>query len=260
MSAPVLLMAVRLKARSTVLAGIGMILVILMVGALFPAVGGSIGKLDLPRGVGELLGGADYGSLTGWMRSEIGAVYGPLVIGALAIAAAGGSIAGEEQARVLGLVLAHPVSRTRMMTAKAGAVAASVIAVALSTWAGLTLGVLAGGGGISFGNQAALSLHLCFFGLAIGALALAIAAATGSRTTTAAGAAAFGILSFLINGFAPLIHGITWLRYASLFHYYSGDDPLTRGVDLADLLALAGFALAGLVVALAAFRRRDLRA
>ena len=53
-----------------------MVLVIVMVGALFPAVGGSIGKLDLPDGVTELLGGADYGTLAGWMRSEIGAVYG----------------------------------------------------------------------------------------------------------------------------------------------------------------------------------------
>ena len=48
-----------------------------MVGALFPAVGHTIGKLDLPKGVAMLLGGADYGTLTGWMRSEIAAVYGP---------------------------------------------------------------------------------------------------------------------------------------------------------------------------------------
>jgi hypothetical protein len=57
-----------------------MALVILMVGALFPAVGDSIGKLDLPEGVTTLLGGADYGTITGWMRSEIAAVYGPLVV------------------------------------------------------------------------------------------------------------------------------------------------------------------------------------
>ena len=48
-------------------AAVGMALVILMVGALFPAVGGSIGKLDLPEGVTELLGGADYGTIAGWM-------------------------------------------------------------------------------------------------------------------------------------------------------------------------------------------------
>jgi hypothetical protein len=76
-----------------------MTLVILMVGALFPAVGGSIGRLDLPQGVADLLGGADYGSITGWMRSEIEAVYGPLVIAAIAITGAVGATAREEEER-----------------------------------------------------------------------------------------------------------------------------------------------------------------
>ena len=82
MSSPTFELALRLRAFSTGSTAIGMVLVIVMVGALFPAVGGSIGKLDLPEGVTELLGGADYGTLAGWMRSEIGAVYGPLVIAA----------------------------------------------------------------------------------------------------------------------------------------------------------------------------------
>jgi beta-exotoxin I transport system permease protein len=80
MSLPALKMALRLRLLATGLAAIGMALVIVMVGALFPAVGDSIGKLDLPKGVTTLLGGADYGTITGWMRSEIGSVYGPLVI------------------------------------------------------------------------------------------------------------------------------------------------------------------------------------
>ena len=62
-----------------------MVLVILMVGALFPSVGDSIGRLDVPKGVAELLGRRGLRKLAGWMRSEIGAVYGPLVIGAVAI-------------------------------------------------------------------------------------------------------------------------------------------------------------------------------
>jgi hypothetical protein len=40
--------------------------------------------------VSELHGGADYGTMAGWMRSEIGAVYGPLVIAGTAIAGAVG--------------------------------------------------------------------------------------------------------------------------------------------------------------------------
>jgi hypothetical protein len=57
---------------------------------------------DLPEGVADLLGGAEYGKITGWMRSEIGAVYGPLV---LAITGAVGTMAREEEDGILGLTL-----------------------------------------------------------------------------------------------------------------------------------------------------------
>ena len=112
------------------------------------SVGGSIGKLDLPQGVADLLGGADYGSLTGWFRSEIGAVYGPLVIGATAITAAAGSTAGEEEQGILAIVLAHPVDRSRLILAKGAAAAVAVAVVAYGTWIGLLAGVAVAGGGI----------------------------------------------------------------------------------------------------------------
>jgi beta-exotoxin I transport system permease protein len=252
-------MGVRLRLRSAVLAALGMTAVILMVGALFPAVGDSIGKLDLPKGVSELLGGADYGTIRGWMQSEIGAVYGPLVIGAIAITAAAGSTAGEEESGILGLVLAHPVGRPRLMLEKAGAVAVQVGIVALGTFAGLVAGVAVAGGGISLGDIAALCLHLAFFGLVTGAVALALAGVTGRRAVAAGGAGALAVLGFLINGFAPLVNGIEWVKYLSPFYYYAGHDPLTNGVHLSDLAVLAAATAVLTVVAALTFARRDLR-
>jgi hypothetical protein len=73
-------MTLRLRLPSTGLTALGLIAVLLIVGALFPAVGHSFGKLNIPTGVSHLLGGADYGTITGWYRSEIGSIYGPLVI------------------------------------------------------------------------------------------------------------------------------------------------------------------------------------
>ena len=58
LSLPVLAFTIRLRLPMTALSALGMFLVILMVGALFPAVGDSIGRLDLPEGVADLLGGA----------------------------------------------------------------------------------------------------------------------------------------------------------------------------------------------------------
>jgi len=156
-------------------------LTIVFIAKGIPAVGGTIGKLNLPRGVSELLGGADYATLTGWFQSEIGAVYGPLVIGAVAITAAAATTAGEEEDRILALVLAHPITRARLVLAKAAAVAALVVVVAVAAWVGLLIGVALGGGGISVGHMAALAVHLGCFGLAMGAVALAVGAGTGRR-------------------------------------------------------------------------------
>jgi ABC-2 type transport system permease protein len=255
-----LTMALRLRLASTGSAAFALVAVLVIVGALFPAVGHTFGKLNLPRGVSELLGGADYATITGWFRSEIGSVYGPLLMGAVAITAAAAITAGEEEDRILALVLAYPITRARLVLAKAGAIAILVVIVAVATWVGLLAGVAIGGGGISVGHITAFAAHLAFFGLSIGAVALAVGAGTGRRTLTTGVASGVGIVGWLINGFAPLVGGIAWLKYLSPFYYYAGHDPLTRGIDVIDLVVLGGVALMLTALAMEGFERRDLRA
>jgi ABC-2 type transport system permease protein len=256
---PTFLLAVRLRLVASVLAAVGMIAVLLMVGALFPAVGGSIGKLDLPQGVADLLGGADYGSLTGWFRSEIGAVYGPLVIGATALTAAAGSTAGEEEQGILAIVLAHPVDRSRLILAKGAATAVAVAVVAFATWIGLLAGVAVAGGGIGLTGITGLAVPLLFFGLLVGALTLAVAAATGRKAVAIATASAFAVLGFLVNGFAPLVDAVEWARYASPFYWYEESDPIANGADAGDLAVLAAATVLLTAAAAILVRRRDLR-
>jgi ABC-2 type transport system permease protein len=248
-----------LRLVAALLAGIGMFAVILMVGALFPSVGDSIGTLHVPEGVANLLGGADYATITGWMRSEIGAIYGPFVVAASAIAAAVATTAGEEEGGILALVLAHPVERGRLLLAKAAAVVVVVLLVVLGTWLGLLAGVAAAGGGISVANTTALSVQLAFFGFVFGALALAFAGTTGSKAVAAAGAGAIAVLAFLVNGFAPLVDGLDWLKYLSPFYWYAGEDPLTNGIDVGGLVVLGLATVALVAIAVVGFGRRDLR-
>lgn len=260
MSWPTARIALRLRLASTASGALGLIAVLLAVGALFPAVGHTIGQLNIPKGVAQLLGGADYGTITGWYRSEIGSVYGPLVIAALAITGAVAASAGEEEERILALVLAHPIRRSRLIAAKAAAIGAVVVIIALAVWAGMIAGVAIAGGGISVGHLAAFSLHLAFFGFAAGALALALGAGTGRRSAAAQLAAGIAIAGWLINGFAPLVSGISWLKYLSLFYYYSSHDPLTRGVGVGDIVVLGAVAVVLTALAMVGIERRDLRA
>jgi len=249
----------RLRLVGTVATALGLVAVMVAVGALFPAVGHTIGKLNVPTSVASLLGGADYATITGWFRSEIAVIYAPLVIGALAITGASAATAGEEEERILALVLAHPIQRARLIASKAAAIAMIVLIVAFAVWIGLIVGVYVGGGGITLGHITALAVQLAFFGLATGALALALGAGTGRRSLANGGAAAVVILGWLLNSFAPLVSGIGWLKYLTLFYYYTGHDPLTRGVGLSGLIVLGLVTLALTATAIACFDRRDLR-
>ena len=259
MTGAVLGMELRLRARTVLAAALGLICVSLLVGSLFPALGSSIGDLDLPQGVSDLLGGGQFSTIAGWLRTEIASIYGPLVFAGVAITAAAATTAGEEESGILGLVLAHPVPRTTLLLAKAGAVALEVLALTVAAFAGLAGAVLLAGGGIGAGDLAALSIHLGFFGLVSSALAFAPAAAIGRRGLAAGIAAGVTALMFLVNGFAPAVHGLEWLKDLTTFHWYEGADPLTSGVHPADLAVLAAATAALLAVGLAGFARRDLR-
>jgi ABC-2 type transport system permease protein len=257
---PAFKMTLRLRLPSTSVAALGLVAVLLIVGALFPAIGHSFGKLNLPKGVSHLLGGADYGTVTGWYRSEIGSIYGPLVISAMAITGIVSATAGEEEDRILALVLAHPISRSHLVAAKAAAIAVVVCLISVAAWLGLIAGVALAGGGISVGDLGAYSLHLAFFGLAIGAVALAVGAGTGRRALASGVAAAVGMVGWLINGLAPLLNAFAWLKYLSLFYYYAAHDPLTQGVTIIDLAVLCVLTLVLTTVAVVRIERRDLRA
>lgn len=260
MSWPTTTVTFRLRLPATASVCAGLIAVMAAVGALFPAVGHSIGKLHVSASVANLLGGADYGTITGWFRSEIGIFYGPLVIGALAITGAAATTAGEEEDRVLGLILAHPLGRSRMVAAKAMAIAAVIVAIAFAIWIGLIVGVALGGGGITIAHITALAVQLAFFGFATGAVAIALGAGTGRKALATGVASAVGILGWLINSLAPLVGAISWLKYISPYYYYAGHDPLSQGINIPGLLVLAGLTVLLTAASMLTIERRDLRA
>jgi ABC-2 type transport system permease protein len=259
MSAAIFTMELRLRTRSVLSAAIGLICLTGVVGALFPSLEDSIGNLNLPTGVRDLLGTSDFSTIAGWLQTEITSVYGPLVFAGVAIAAAAATTAGEEEDRIFALVLAHPVPRTRLVLAKAAAIGTMLAGLAVAVFAGMLLAVALAGGGISAGHIAAAALHLLFLALAVGALALALGASTGRRGLAATVSAAVAVVMFLVNGFAPSIHSISWLKYLTVFHYYSGANPLINGVDLGGLAVLAGLTIASVAAAVVGFASRDLR-
>lgn len=231
----------------------------LAVGGLYPALGDSLGALNLPKGVADLVGGGDFTTLAGFLKSEVITTLGPLVIAGAGISSASATLAGEDESHILATVLAHPVDRVRLLLGKAAAIGAIMVILAAALVAGMVLANVMADGGLRVADVVAQAVHLGCLGLFFAALALALGGATGQRQLATGGAAGVAVVMFLVNGFAAVIDAVAFLKYGSAFYYANGSDPLTTGVDLPHLLVL--LAATGVLVAVAAvsFRRRDLR-
>ncbi|MEU6075976.1 hypothetical protein [Micromonospora sp. NPDC047074] len=109
----------------------------------------------------------------------------------------------------------------------------------------------------SIGQFAAQSLALALLCTLFGAIAITIGAATGSRATALAGSTVVGVLAYAANTFATQLDA-DGLRHLSPFHYYIGNEPLRNGFQWTDLGILAATIGVLVVLATAAFNRRDL--
>ena len=66
-------------------------------------------------------------------------------------------------------------------------------------------------------------------------------------------------MTFIMNGFLPLNESTeAWARL-SPFHYYLSSDPLMNGMAWGHAAILTAVFILGIIVAVAAFNRRDLR-
>ena len=259
MSAAILGLELRFRARAVASAALGLVALTALVGSLYPSLGDSIADVEIPKEIGDFIGGGDLATIQGWLRAEIMAVYGPVVFAVIAITSATATTAGEEEGHVFALVLAKPVPRRRLLLAKAAAIALLLGALAVAVLVGLRIAVAIAGGGVATAHLAAASLHLLAFGLTVGALALALGAGTGQRGLAAGVAAGVTLVMYLVNGIAPVSDATSWLGYLTLFHYYEGGDPIANGIDAAGLAVLVLVTTVLLSVAVVAFERRDLR-
>jgi ABC-2 type transport system permease protein len=232
-----------------------------MIGPMYNAIDKAL--LDLtdsfPEAILALVGGGDLSTPEGWYQVETFGMMAPIAVIVVTVAIGSRALAGEEADRTMGLLLANPVSRSTVLLQKAFAMVLYGFAVGFAIFAGVAVGSLVGGLGMDMGNIAATSLLVTLLGLAFGALALALSAATGRVSIATYGTVGVALVFFLINAFLPLSDNLAGYAKWSPFYYYLSSDPLVNGMHWGHgaLLAVLGLALVALSVAL--FRRRDLR-
>jgi ABC-2 type transport system permease protein len=233
----------------------------LLMGPVYSFIDDSLSEFsaDLPEALLAIVGGADLSTPAGWFEAETFSLMAPIAVILVALVVGGRGLALDESGGTLGLLLANPVRRSRVVLSRAGAMAAYAAVVGAATFAGTAAGSLLAGLDISIANLAATSLLLTLLGLVFGGLALLVSAATGRAglaTSVTIGAA----LAFqLAQGFLPLSDRLAGYAKLSPFHYYLGSDPLNNGMAWGHGAVLAALAAGLVVLAVETFARRDLR-
>jgi ABC-2 type transport system permease protein len=173
------------------------------------------------------------------------------------IAVGAKALAGEEESRTMGMLLANPVTRARVVAEKAATMVVFAGVVGLATFAGVSAGSWLGGLGMDYGNIAAACVLATLVGLLFGALALLLSAATGVVRLAIVVPVGAALVAHVLNAMAE-INGAGWGRWLP-FRYYLGSDPLVNGMAWGDAAILAGGTVLLLALAFPAFSRRDLR-
>lgn len=213
---------------------------------------------NYPEGVLEAFNYNDLTSPAGYLGSSVYGLLIPLLVAVFAIAYGTRAVAGDEEAGTLDLLLAHPVSRTRLALQRFAALAAALALVGAVLW--LAMLAIAGPAqlaGITAAEFAAATVQLALFGGCLGALAFAIGAATGRKALALGASAGVAVLAYLANGVFPQVEGLEWTRAVSPWHWYLGGEPLKNGLQTGDALLLLAVTAVLVAAGTWSFNRRD---
>jgi ABC-2 type transport system permease protein len=231
-----------------------------MMGPMFALMDDTLaGMLEgFPEVLLALFGGGDMSTPEGWYQLETFGMMAPISVMVVTVAIAAAALAGEEDHRTMGLLLANPVSRSTIVLQNVIAMVLYGFVVGFAIFAGVAIGSLLGGLGMSIDNIAATSLLVTLVGLAFGALALALGAATGRVKVAVYGTVGIALVLYVLNAFLPF--NDTFAGYArwSPFYYYLTSDPLFNGMNWVHGAVLTGLTIALVALAVLFFNRRDL--
>ncbi len=215
-------------------------------------------KQRVPEFVGAIMGGGTLTSAAGYVTGIVFTLLGSLLIILFVTFTGAWAVAGDEETGMLDVLLAHPVSRTRLVLERFAALAVALAWLGFVVWGTVSVAVVANDMGIGLDKIAAGAVGLALLGLVFGTFALAVGAATGRRGAALGVTAGVALTFFLANNLAPQVEALEPVQRLSPFYYYLGGNPLVEGFDLPKLGVLVLISLVLLVLAMWGLNRRDL--
>lgn len=233
----------------------------IMVGPIYPLIDDQLKSFaaQLPTALRAMIGQADLGTVAGWYQTEVFSLTAPAALIAVTAVIGARGLAGEEANRTIELLLANPISRTRVVVEKAVALVLHAVVVGAVVFVSTVLGAWWGGLDLPPDHVAAATVLATLLGVVFGSAALALSAAFGKVRVAAYGTSVAALGCYLLNSFAPLGETAAGFARISPFHYYLTNDPLGGGSVWGDAAILGAVALVLIGAAIPLYGRRDLR-
>ena len=205
-----------------------------------------------------LFGGTDFFSPVGYLNSQLIYFTLPLLLAILGIGLGSSLVGREESDGTLASLLSRPVSRSKLLAAKAISGAIDIFFITFAGSAAIILMAKAVNLAVPI-NYIAEACFMCFLLVLTFSAVPFLLAATGWGRAAAIGiSVAYSIGGYVIGSLAMTVH---WLKIPSLlfpYHYYRTADILIGKFDWSSVFFFVLFILLCGVLSWLGFRRRDL--
>jgi ABC-2 type transport system permease protein len=182
-----------------------------------------------------------------------------VIVGILAVSVGAGLVASDEEKGILDLVMAHPISRTRLYWARLLAFALALALVLVISWLGWAVPSGSTGMRVSWLDLLVPNVPLLAELLLFGCLAVLLSMLLPASRMAGMAAGLLLVANYLLLGLSNLNEGLKGAVKLTPLYYYQGGLTMRDGLNWGWLAGLLGvsivLALAGWIL----FQRRDIR-
>lgn len=206
--------------------------------------------------------GMNFGTFEDWLASTVINIV-PILLAIYAVIDGTGTLAGEEEAGKLELVVSLPIPRWQIITVKAIALGVSLFLILVLVATSTTMVFLAIESDIEttlvWSDVVWSLLYTWPIVMAFGMISLFLGAFAPRRRTAALIGTVVVIVSYFGNNLASQISTLESIQPLFIFHYLNATASLYEtGPEITDILILLGVALVAFVLALVFFHLRDI--
>jgi ABC-2 type transport system permease protein len=184
--------------------------------------------------------------------------YIPIVIGIFSIFTGASLLVGDEEKGILDLVLAHPISRTKLFISRLGAFITATTLILIISWLGFVVTLPKTSLQTTLWELILPFLSLLSLLIFFGTLTLLLSMLLPSLQVAAMTSGLILVTSYFLTSLARLSEKLRPIERFFPMHYYQGGLALTN-INWGWFGLLVGLSILFAVLALMLFERRDIR-